>query len=137
MLLAHAWPGNVRELENAIQRALVSSQGGEIHPSDLPPPLRARSPSSLGADATSPLSPLNALVTSERAVGAVTSLVAVEKETIAMALVRCAGNHSEAAAQLGIGPATTARCANTTFYPGDCSPPLIAGRGNTSSNTRR
>ncbi|MCY1342708.1 Regulatory protein AtoC [compost metagenome] len=34
-LLAHAWPGNVRELDNAIQRALILQQGGQIEPLDL------------------------------------------------------------------------------------------------------
>src|SRR5207237_4825271 len=29
-LIKHDWPGNVRELENAIQRAVVMSQGGVI-----------------------------------------------------------------------------------------------------------
>ncbi|WP_313054847.1 sigma-54-dependent transcriptional regulator [Pseudomonas lopnurensis] len=34
-LLDHAWPGNVRELDNAIQRALILQQGGQIQPHDL------------------------------------------------------------------------------------------------------
>lgn len=34
-LLAHAWPGNVRELDNAIQRALILHQGGQVRPEDL------------------------------------------------------------------------------------------------------
>lgn len=34
-LTSHAWPGNVRELDNAIQRALILQQGGEIQPEDL------------------------------------------------------------------------------------------------------
>ena len=36
MLLYH-WPGNVRELKNAIEFAMIRSQGQEIHPQDLPP----------------------------------------------------------------------------------------------------
>ncbi len=31
-LLAHRWPGNVRELKNAVERAALLSQGGEITP---------------------------------------------------------------------------------------------------------
>ncbi len=31
-ILAHPWPGNVRELENAIERAIVLCEGGEITP---------------------------------------------------------------------------------------------------------
>ncbi|MFZ5958403.1 sigma-54-dependent response regulator transcription factor FleR [Pseudomonas knackmussii] len=34
-LLEHPWPGNVRELDNAIQRALILQQGGQIQPHDL------------------------------------------------------------------------------------------------------
>lgn len=34
-MLAHTWPGNVRELDNAIQRALILQQGGQIQPHDL------------------------------------------------------------------------------------------------------
>jgi two-component system response regulator HydG len=35
-ILAHNWPGNVRELENAIERAVVMSQGTVIGADDLP-----------------------------------------------------------------------------------------------------
>jgi len=35
-LVAHAWPGNVRELMNAMQVALLSSQGAEIEPEHFP-----------------------------------------------------------------------------------------------------
>ena len=35
-LLNYDWPGNVRELENTIERALISSDGIEILPTDLP-----------------------------------------------------------------------------------------------------
>ncbi len=34
-LVSHNWPGNVRELENAIMRALITVQSGEIGPDDL------------------------------------------------------------------------------------------------------
>jgi len=36
LLLAHDWPGNVRELQNAMERAVLISQGGEIGPEALP-----------------------------------------------------------------------------------------------------
>jgi DNA-binding NtrC family response regulator len=32
---AHRWPGNVRELENALERAIILSDGGEISPEHL------------------------------------------------------------------------------------------------------
>lgn len=34
-LLRHDWPGNVRELDNALQRAAVLQQGGEVQVADL------------------------------------------------------------------------------------------------------
>jgi len=36
-LTGHAFPGNVRELENAIERAVVFSEGGPLRREDLPP----------------------------------------------------------------------------------------------------
>ena len=36
LLTQHDWPGNVRELQNAIERAVVISQGDAIEPEDLP-----------------------------------------------------------------------------------------------------
>jgi transcriptional regulator with GAF, ATPase, and Fis domain len=35
-LLAYSWPGNVRELRNAVERALILSEGGLINPEHLP-----------------------------------------------------------------------------------------------------
>ncbi len=36
LLLQHSWPGNVRELVNAVERALVVCQEGEVQPEHLP-----------------------------------------------------------------------------------------------------
>jgi two-component system response regulator HydG len=35
-LVAHRWPGNVRELENAVERAVVFTEGGLVEASSLP-----------------------------------------------------------------------------------------------------
>jgi two-component system, NtrC family, response regulator HydG len=35
-ILGHRWPGNVRELENAIERAVVMSEGPNLNAEDLP-----------------------------------------------------------------------------------------------------
>jgi DNA-binding NtrC family response regulator len=35
-LTAHAWPGNVRELRNAIERAVILSEGGLVTAAHLP-----------------------------------------------------------------------------------------------------
>ncbi len=41
MLAAYDWPGNIRELRNAIERALVFGQDGELEPKDFPENVRA------------------------------------------------------------------------------------------------
>jgi DNA-binding NtrC family response regulator len=35
-ILAYNWPGNIRELENTLERAVISSESGELQPEDLP-----------------------------------------------------------------------------------------------------
>ncbi|HXY42316.1 MAG TPA: sigma-54 dependent transcriptional regulator, partial [Vicinamibacteria bacterium] len=41
LLLSHPWPGNVREMENAIERAVVLSDGPQLTPSHFPTLRRA------------------------------------------------------------------------------------------------
>ena len=40
MLMSYHWPGNVRELENAMERAVLVSDGSVVHPHHLPPTLQ-------------------------------------------------------------------------------------------------
>ncbi len=40
MLMAYHWPGNVRELENALERAVLASDGQVVHAHHLPPSLQ-------------------------------------------------------------------------------------------------
>jgi transcriptional regulator with PAS, ATPase and Fis domain len=36
VLRSHSWPGNVRELRNAVVKAALVAEGGEVRPTDLP-----------------------------------------------------------------------------------------------------
>ncbi len=44
-MTAYSWPGNVRELENAVERAVVLSEGSEIGPEELPSAATSKSDS--------------------------------------------------------------------------------------------
>lgn len=89
LLLSHRWPGNIRELSNAIERALIVSEGGLLTTAHF---------GNLAAEHPSP----------EKAEGHVSdqappvSLAEVEKNTLLAALKRANGNKSVAAASLGI-----------------------------------
>jgi DNA-binding NtrC family response regulator len=79
-LVRHPWRGNVRELEHAVERAVLLASSEEIRPEDL----------FLGAATQGP-----ALI--ERM-----TLDDAERHLIQRALVRCGGNVSEAARELGV-----------------------------------
>ncbi|HWE26106.1 MAG TPA: sigma-54 dependent transcriptional regulator [Myxococcales bacterium] len=93
LLLSWRWPGNVRELENALERALVLSEGAEIEPEALPEELRASAPPSgpppaPGADDLS-------IKRAQRA---------LEADLIRRALERTNGNRTRAAELLELSP---------------------------------
>src|SRR6266545_6791710 len=84
-LLRKAWPGNVAELERVLRAVLARQRSGHIRLEDLPEDVHA---------------------TSRRVL---TPFESLERDAIALALVKTAGNRTEAAAQLGISRATIYR----------------------------
>ncbi len=52
-ILSYSWPGNVRELQNAIERAVVFSEGDELTRDSLPESIRAALAAGSGIPATS------------------------------------------------------------------------------------
>ena len=89
VLISHDWPGNVRELRNAIQRAVVMTENGELTGPDFSFLRQAAKP---GADAESP----SGLSRWEQA----------ERTNILGELARQMGNKTKAARELGIAKST-------------------------------
>jgi two-component system response regulator HydG len=86
-LLSYSWPGNVRELRNAIQRALVLSQPGELDPMFLPG-------STVPTNADDQGSSLR------------DQMVLQERSALVQAIARAGGNRTLAAQALGIARST-------------------------------
>jgi DNA-binding NtrC family response regulator len=134
-VMGYDWPGNVRELQNAVQRGLVTSTGGQIRREDLPPriagaggfsasrsvlgtgwrPDRALSQEPSGS-ADVPVGPDSERPEDVASLGghappsdAVLTLAEIERLAILEALERTDGNVSEVATQLGIGRTTLYR----------------------------
>jgi two-component system, NtrC family, response regulator AtoC len=80
-----SWPGNVRELRNAIERAIVLSEGGKIGREHLPDQIleQTRTP------------PRDALDVRQR-------VASVEREAVIAALDASDGNQTQAAKRLGV-----------------------------------
>jgi two-component system response regulator HydG len=93
-LQSYAWPGNVRELENAIERAVVLTQGTAVTAADLQ--LMEHDLLPVASDDCLKL-PANA------------TMKQAEREIIVQALQRHAGNRQAAARQLEIGVSTLYR----------------------------
>jgi two-component system response regulator HydG len=88
-----SWPGNVRELENALERAIILTQGDEIQVSALPERVIQRQSEPL-VGRTASVSP---------------TLDTIERAYIQFVLSSEAGNKTRAAEVLGIDPSTLHR----------------------------
>ncbi|HQH53818.1 MAG TPA: sigma-54 dependent transcriptional regulator [Candidatus Hydrogenedentes bacterium] len=84
VLMAYDWPGNVRELRNAIERAVIMSDGNLVLPKDLPPHLQNTAPAG---------KPSSVLVGDMRE---------IQRRAIIEALEKTGGNKTRAADLLGI-----------------------------------
>jgi DNA-binding NtrC family response regulator len=84
VLVRYAWPGNVRELQNVVEQALIEARGGTIMPTDLPSHLGRPSPWTQPSDESR----------------------GVALDVLTDALRRHQGNHTNAAAALGISRTT-------------------------------
>jgi DNA-binding NtrC family response regulator len=142
LLTSHRWPGNVRQLENAIFRAVVLSEGGEIDVQDFPQIAArlARSPVPIPERALANLEPVEIAFAGEsppldqavigrmapapapsgafslsllNETGEIRPLEDLETEVIRFAIAHYRGQMSEVARRLRIGRSTLYRKLDT------------------------
>ena len=103
-LQGYPWPGNVRELENAMQRALLLSDGDLIEPNDIE--LHGSEPSSSSGAPTANLAaggtPLAYSSDTESTTSGAQDMDSIEREHILKVLKQVAGNRKEAVNILGL-----------------------------------
>jgi DNA-binding NtrC family response regulator len=101
-LLAYAWPGNVRELQNAIERAVILSDGPHIEAAALDLPAPRPAPGSMPAEM------LSADFDWEGTLDEVSrrALAHIERFKIETVLRECKWNKTRAAEKLGISSKT-------------------------------
>ena len=111
-LVSYPWPGNVRELENAVEHAVVLSDGPLMGVEHLPLALRVHAGASAPAGETDDLDALDELAGKALASpGAASSIYLdrVERVLYEKALETSNGNRTEAAKKLGVSRNTFAR----------------------------
>jgi two-component system response regulator FlrC len=103
-LQGYPWPGNVRELENAMQRALLLSDGDLIEPNDIE--LHGSAPSLVASAPVGNLSsggtPLAYSSDTESTTSGAQDMDSIEREHILKVLKQVDGNRKEAVNILGL-----------------------------------
>jgi len=110
-LLAHSWPGNVRELQNAIQQAVVLTQGPLLNGSALAPGMRDPVPDHGPplAAAQTPGMPAAAAAEATASAEPLLPLWKIEKDAITRTLAACDGDVQKAAVVLEVSASTVYR----------------------------
>jgi two-component system response regulator AtoC len=93
-LMEYEWPGNVREVKNAIERAVVVTEGEVVLLNSLPPVLQATAAGLRGPDAEQVTAPSSASLDDRMA--------QLERAFVIEALTRAAGVQAAAARILGV-----------------------------------
>jgi len=103
-LANYPWPGNVRELENAIQRALLLSDGDMIEPADieLHGSQTAAPPASSAQQTALDGTPLAYVSDQESTASGAQDMDSIEREHILKVLKQVGGNRKEAVNILGL-----------------------------------